>query len=183
MAHLYQGTRDIDIYNPEYAGRLGIGAADAYLALAEDQGIAPQAVDTLYCGNTSGVVDVTWQISADEDDGKPFQYLVCWSEDPLGQLDPGRLPEGVASVRVTVPRAGQVGGYDGVPADSYPGRNPVLCRVLLLLIPGDIIPGLRRFLLCRRIMNPPMITSEYEEQALTLKYNQTGEIVFLDFRS
>ena len=91
-----QGTRDIDIYNPEYAGRLGIGAADAYLALAEDQGIAPQAVDTLYSGNTSGVVDVTWQISADEDDGKPFQYLVCWSEDPLGQLDPGRLPEEVA---------------------------------------------------------------------------------------
>ena len=85
LAHLYQGTRDIDIYNPEYAGRLGIGAADAYLALAEDQGIAPQAVDTLYCGNTSGVVDVTWQISADEDDGKPFQYLVFWISDPENQ--------------------------------------------------------------------------------------------------
>ena len=70
---------------------------------------SPQTVDTLYCGNTSGVVEVTWQISADEDDGKPFQYLVCWSEEPLGQLDPGQLPEGVASVRVTVPRAGQVG--------------------------------------------------------------------------
>ena len=174
LAHLYQGTRDIDIYNPEYAGRLGIGAADAYLALAEDQGIAPQAVDTLYCGNTSGVVDVTWQISADEDDGKPFQYLVCWSEDPLGQLDPGRLPEGVASVRVTVPRAGQVGDTMACRLTAIRGET----RYYVGIDPWGHYSGTTTVSFVSPHNEPPMITSEYEEQALTLKYNQTGEIVF-----
>lgn len=176
LAHLYQGTRDIDIYNPEYAGRLGIGAADAYLALAEDQGIAPQAVDTLYCGNTSGVVDVTWQISADEDDGKPFQYLVCWSEDPLGQLDPGRLPEGVASVRVTVPRAGQVG--DTMACRLTAIRGETRYYVGVAIDPWGHYSGTTTVSFVSPHNEPPMITSEYEEQALTLKYNQTGEIVF-----
>ena len=177
LAHLYQGTRDIDIYNPEYAGRLGIGAADAYLALAEDQGIAPQAVDTLYCGNTSGVVDVTWQISADEDDGKPFQYLVCWSEDPLGQLDPGRLPEGVASVRVTVPRAGQVGDTMACRLTAIRGETRYYVGIVAI-DPWGHYSGTTTVSFVSPHNDPPMITSEYEEQALTLKYNQTGEIVF-----
>ena len=177
LAHLYQGTRDIDIYNPEYAGRLGIGAADAYLALAEDQGIAPQAVDTLYCGNTSGVVDVTWQISADEDDGKPFQYLVCWSEDPLGQLDPGRLPEGVASVRVTVPRAGQVGDTMACRLTAIRGETRYYVGIVAI-DPWGHYSGTTTVSFVSPHNEPPMITSEYEEQALTLKYNQTGEIVF-----
>ena len=176
LAHLYQGTRDIDIYNPEYAGRLGIGAADAYLALAEDQGIAPQAVDTLYCGNTSGVVDVTWQISADEDDGKPFQYLVCWSEDPLGQLDPGRLPE-VASVRVTVPRAGQVGDTMACRLTAIRGETRYYVGIVAI-DPWGHYSGTTTVSFVSPHNEPPMITSEYEEQALTLKYNQTGEIVF-----
>ena len=173
LAHLYQGTRDIDIYNPEYAGRLGIGAADAYLALAEDQGIAPQAVDTLYCG----VVDVTWQISADEDDGKPFQYLVCWSEDPLGQLDPGRLPEGVASVRVTVPRAGQVGDTMACRLTAIRGETRYYVGIVAI-DPWGHYSGTTTVSFVSPHNEPPMITSEYEEQALTLKYNQTGEIVF-----
>ena len=177
LAHLYQGTRDIDVYNPEYAGRLGIGAADAYLALAEDQGIAPQAVDTLYCGNTSGVVDVTWQISADEDDGKPFQYLVCWSEDPLGQLDPGRLPEGVASVRVTVPRAGQVGDTMACRLTAIRGETRYYVGIVAI-DPWGHYSGTTTVSFVSPHNEPPMITSEYEEQALTLKYNQTGEIVF-----
>ena len=170
LAHLYQGTRDIDIYNPEYAGRLGIGAADAYLALAEDQGIAPQAVDTLYCGNTSGVVDVTWQISADEDDGKPFQYLVCWSEDPLGQLDPGRLPEGV-------PRAGQVGDTMACRLTAIRGETRYYVGIVAI-DPWGHYSGTTTVSFVSPHNEPPMITSEYEEQALTLKYNQTGEIVF-----
>ena len=177
LAHLYQGTRDIDVYNPEYAGRLGIGAADAYLALAEDQGIAPQAVDTLYCGNTSGVVEVTWQISADEDDGKPFQYLVCWSEDPLGQLDPGRLPEGVASVRVTVPRAGQVGDTMACRLTAIRGETRYYVGIVAI-DPWGHYSGTTTVSFVSPHNEPPMITSEYEEQALTLKYNQTGEIVF-----
>ena len=177
LAHLYQGTRDIDVYNPEYAGRLGIGAADAYLALAEDQGIAPQAVDTLYCGNTSGVVEVTWQISADEDDGKPFQYLVCWSEEPLGQLDPGRLPEGVASVRVTVPRAGQVGDTMACRLTAIRGETRYYVGIVAI-DPWGHYSGTTTVSFVSPHNEPPMITSEYEEQALTLKYNQTGEIVF-----
>ena len=164
LAHLYQG-------------RLGIGAADAYLALAEDQGIAPQAVDTLYCGNTSGVVDVTWQISADEDDGKPFQYLVCWSEDPLGQLDPGRLPEGVASVRVTVPRAGQVGDTMACRLTAIRGETRYYVGIVAI-DPWGHYSGTTTVSFVSPHNEPPMITSEYEEQALTLKYNQTGEIVF-----
>ena len=162
LAHLYQGTRDIDVYNPEYAGRLGIGAADAYLALAEDQGIAPQAVDTLYCGNTSGVVDVTWQISADEDDGKPFQYLVCWSEDPLGQL---------------VPRAGQVGDTMACRLTAIRGETRYYVGIVAI-DPWGHYSGTTTVSFVSPHNEPPMITSEYEEQALTLKYNQTGEIVF-----
>lgn len=177
LSHLYHGIRDIDVYNPAYVGRLGRGAADAWLALAEDQGIAPQAVDTLYCGNTFGVVDVTWRISADEDDGKPFQYLVCWSEKPFGKLDPRQLPEGVASVRVTVPETGQVGDTMKCRLTAIRGETRYYVGIVAI-DPWGHYSETTTVSFVSPHNEPPMIISEYEGQPLTLKYNQTGEIVF-----
>lgn len=48
----------------------------------------------------------------------------------------------------------------------------------MLLIPGEHYSGTTTVSFVSPHNEPPMITSEYEEQALTLKYNQTGEIVF-----
>ena len=103
--------------------------------------------------------------------------MVCWSEDPLGQLDPGRLPEGVASVRVTVPRAGQVGDTMACRLTAIRGETRYYVGIVAI-DPWGHYSGTTTVSFVSPHNEPPMITSEYEEQALTLKYNQTGDIVF-----
>lgn len=176
LAHLYRGTRDIYAYNTNYAGKLGVGAADAWLALSEDQGIAPDAVGEISCGNTSGVTEVSWKVSADEDDGIPFRYLVCWSETPLDDLNPEQLPAGIASLLVAVGRDKQVGDEIGCQLTDIRGEIRYYVAVVAIDPWGHYSQATTASFVSP-YNEAPVIISENDADTVTLGYNQSGEAV------
>lgn len=98
--------QDINVYNPEYAGRLGAGYIDAAMALnvAPTANVAPAAVTW---GNSVAEhtgLTLRWRASADANDGKAFGYKVYHSStalrsvDQLADLTPIILPRPTANV-------------------------------------------------------------------------------------
>ena len=67
-------TKDIDIYNPEYDGLLGVGMASAYLAITNPagDGTPPDAVDDLTVDDVIGNA-VTLSFTVPEDDESPAE--------------------------------------------------------------------------------------------------------------
>ncbi|PWJ40960.1 S8 family serine peptidase [Sediminitomix flava] len=81
---LLSSTVSIDEKNPEFVGKLGIGAIDAYLALQPDQGIAPLAVtDLVATGASVDFVTLEWTTTTDEDDVRAFNYDVYYSTSEI----------------------------------------------------------------------------------------------------
>ncbi len=81
---LLTGTPDIDEYNPGYAGKLGIGYTDAFLALQTDNGIVPNSVvDLNLIGIAQDFASLSWTIPADEDDGMPASFEVLYSTEEI----------------------------------------------------------------------------------------------------
>ncbi|MEH0155244.1 S8 family serine peptidase [Limibacter armeniacum] len=79
-------TAFTDVYakNPDFKGQLGIGAIDASLALAQDQGIAPVAVtDFTYDGSAEQFILTSLTVPTDEDDNKPSSFKVYYSTSEL----------------------------------------------------------------------------------------------------
>ncbi|HEY3405903.1 MAG TPA: S8 family serine peptidase [Ohtaekwangia sp.] len=72
---LMTGTVDIDQFNPDYAGKLGVGAIDASLAIQNDLGIAPVAIaDLAVTGVAQEFATLSWTVPVDTDDKKPTQF-------------------------------------------------------------------------------------------------------------
>lgn len=84
---LRAATHDIDVYNPGYQGKLGVGYIDAYLALTiENKNIAPESPKFLPEKSTADKflsATVYWTVPKDGDDGAPSRYHLYVSDQPL----------------------------------------------------------------------------------------------------
>ena len=80
--HLMTGTYDVDQYNPNYVGKLGVGYIDAALALVPNTGVGPnQVTDLAVTGSAQDFVDLNWTAISDPDDGTVFGYEIYYSTD------------------------------------------------------------------------------------------------------
>lgn len=100
-------NKDIDKANPGYEGKLGLGYVDAPLALAGNDGIAPDAVagidivpDVLYA-------DASWLSVADKGDGVASRYYIYVSKTQISDFNVQGVkkyvaanPEGAPGTRV-----------------------------------------------------------------------------------
>ena len=78
--HVLTGTHDIDTYNPDYAGKLGVGYLDSRWALQTNNEMAPNAVSDLnLIGVAQDFANISWSVPADEDDLKPVSFEVIYS--------------------------------------------------------------------------------------------------------
>ncbi|RAW01259.1 S8 family serine peptidase [Pseudochryseolinea flava] len=79
---LTTGTHDIDQYNPEFKGLLGIGYVDAALALETNEKIAPVKVADLTIADiTQDHFGLTWTAVTDTDDGRAVKYEIVYAKD------------------------------------------------------------------------------------------------------
>lgn len=84
--HLLTGVRDIYSIpeNAPYAGKLGVGATDAALAIATDSRIAPEKItDFTLVGISQDFANVEWTVPADQDDELPDSFEVLYSKDTI----------------------------------------------------------------------------------------------------
>lgn len=80
---LLTGTRFLDTiqYNVQYNGKLGKGAIDAVLALAVNNGVAPNKINDLnLTGIAQDFANLKWTVPADNDDVKPTSFEVIYSD-------------------------------------------------------------------------------------------------------
>jgi subtilisin family serine protease len=76
--------------NSNYTGGLGAGAIDASLAVARDNGIAPDAInDFVLVGISQDFASVSWTVPNDGDDEKPVKFELLYSEEEFSGEAPG----------------------------------------------------------------------------------------------
>ncbi|HEY9047273.1 MAG TPA: S8 family serine peptidase [Ohtaekwangia sp.] len=81
---LMTGTHNIDVYNPDYIGLLGVGYIDAALALKTNGKIAPAVVKDLTATDIAqDYIGLTWSASSDTDDGVAAKYEITYAQDSL----------------------------------------------------------------------------------------------------
>jgi subtilisin family serine protease len=81
---LVTGAVSIDEHNESYLGKLGSGAIDALLAIANDMGIAPQAITTLdVTGIAQEFATLEWKVPSDQDDGAPLSFQLYYHTEPI----------------------------------------------------------------------------------------------------
>ena len=81
---LLTGVVDVDQYNENYKGKLGVGAIDAALSILNDQVIAPQAiVDLSITGIAQEFATLKWTVPADADDKQPVAFTVYFHTQPI----------------------------------------------------------------------------------------------------
>ena len=79
---LFRGIREIDSYNPEFAGKLGLGFMDAYLALAPDDEQAPEAIsDLTLLGTSEDFATFNFSVPSDAGDTTPYEYKLQYSKN------------------------------------------------------------------------------------------------------
>lgn len=81
---LVTGVVDIEQYNPDYLGKMGSGAIDASLAIANDQGVAPATIsDLMITGIAQEFATLSWTVPSDIDDAKPTSFQLFYFTEPL----------------------------------------------------------------------------------------------------
>jgi len=107
--HLLTGVRDVDSYNPDYIGKLGVGILDAELALANDEGIAPNAVqDIAILGLGQDFAEIQWTVPADTDDDKPYSFELLYHTETITN---GNVLETIRLEIKNLMEAGEVYNY------------------------------------------------------------------------
>ncbi len=84
---LYQGAVDIDGYNTEYSGMLGVGLINAAAALANYNSVPPETATDLTASVSSNKVTLSWSVTSDEDDVKAYGYKIYYSKSPISEND------------------------------------------------------------------------------------------------
>ena len=74
---------NIDVHNPNYAGRLGIGYIDAARTLAENKNQKPENISDLKADPEYTGMILHWTAVKDEDDGTAIKYLLYFSDKQL----------------------------------------------------------------------------------------------------
>jgi subtilisin family serine protease len=81
---LLTGVVDIDSHNPDYKGQLGSGHIDAFLAIQNNAGTAPNAVtDLALTGIAQEFVNLSWTVPTDTDDTQPVDFRIYYSTSPI----------------------------------------------------------------------------------------------------
>ncbi|MFB3390330.1 S8 family serine peptidase [Flavobacterium sp. LAR06] len=81
---LLTGVVDIDSHNPDYTGKLGSGHIDAFLAIQNNAGVAPNAItDLALTGIAQEFANLSWTVPTDTDDSKPVDFRVYYSTSPI----------------------------------------------------------------------------------------------------
>ena len=174
--YLERGVHEVDSYNPEYKGRLGVGLIDAYLAVSMDRGIDPDPVTDLRHSDTAGEVELTWTVPEDGDDGRANSFILMWRVGTLENPDPDNLPEGTftATVPVRDKQAGETISYiltdiaertryvvAVIAVDPWGNRSPT--SVISFGTPAN---------------TPPTLVRE-GDTAVSIPYNETRTVAFL----
>ncbi|MGL2988423.1 S8 family serine peptidase [Flavobacterium sp. RSSA_27] len=83
---LLTGVVDIDSHNPNYKGKLGVGHIDAFLAIQNNQGLAPETISDLSLkGISQEFANLSWTVPADADDAQPTEYKVYYHTSPISK--------------------------------------------------------------------------------------------------
>ncbi|MGJ5643060.1 S8 family serine peptidase [Formosa sp. S-31] len=78
---LLSGVRDVEVYNPNYTGKLGVGFMDAYLAVKPNDNMAPAAIsDLTLLGTSEDFATLSFTVPADKGDITPYQFKLIWSK-------------------------------------------------------------------------------------------------------
>ncbi|MEO6175318.1 MAG: S8 family serine peptidase [Flavobacterium circumlabens] len=81
---LITGVVDIDSHNPDYAGKLGSGHIDAFLAIQNNAGVAPNAItDLALTGIAQEFANLSWTVPTDTDDTQPVDFRIYYSTSPI----------------------------------------------------------------------------------------------------
>lgn len=81
---LESAGRNIDQLNPDYIGKLGVGAIDAFLAVQNDEKIAPNKINDLSIKEfNESSATLEWTIPEDGDNVKPESYTIYYSKSPI----------------------------------------------------------------------------------------------------
>lgn len=80
--HLLTGVRDINSYNPDFEGKLGVGYIDATMALAANDNQGPATIaDLEVTGVSQDFANLEWTVPADAQDGNPVKYFLYVSKE------------------------------------------------------------------------------------------------------
>ncbi|MCD0466052.1 S8 family serine peptidase [Flavobacterium sp. ENC] len=81
---LITGVVDIDSHNPDYAGKLGSGHIDAFLAIQNNAGVTPNAItDLALKGIAQEFANLSWTVPTDTDDMQPVDFRIYYSTSPI----------------------------------------------------------------------------------------------------
>lgn len=81
---LITSIKDIDGYNPEYIGQMGTGTIDAYLAVKNNGGTAPEKITNLTVkGIAQEFATLEWSVPSDTDDGTPISFEIYYSTESI----------------------------------------------------------------------------------------------------
>lgn len=90
------GVVDIDDKNPDFAGKLGSGSIDAFLAIQNNQGVPPDPVNDLkITGIAQEFANLSWTAPIDKDDSSPVDYRIYYHNQPLSKDNLG-----VANIKI-----------------------------------------------------------------------------------
>jgi subtilisin family serine protease len=82
--HLLSAYKNIDELNPNYIGKLGLGAADAFMAVQKNDLVAPNKItDLTLTGIAQDFATLSWSAPADENDEFADAYIVYWNTKPI----------------------------------------------------------------------------------------------------
>ncbi len=84
---LFQGTVNIDKYNPDFIGQLGIGLVNAAAALANYDDPAPLEVANVLVGVDQNKVSFTWDVTGNETASKAAYYRFYYSKTSFTSED------------------------------------------------------------------------------------------------
>lgn len=77
---IISGTRDIS----QWCNRdLGTGLVDSYLIVVGEDGMAPDPVEDLSVTGFADMAVISFTLPEDPDDGRPWECVLYWSEEPL----------------------------------------------------------------------------------------------------
>ncbi len=171
---LLQGTVNIEEYNPDFKGQLGIGLVNAAAALANYDDPAPSEVTDLSITVDQNQVSLTWTSPGMEPSTKAAYYRFYYSKNPFNDIND--LPLDVRSVLFYSPHS-EFG--DELTFDlNYLDYNTTYYVAVAAENILNVGSGLSNVVSAQTGVNsPPIITSE-DGNVFTLKMYDTVYAVF-----
>ncbi|PWJ44648.1 subtilase family N-terminal domain-containing protein [Sediminitomix flava] len=86
--YLTSSTHNIDQYNPDFIGKLGVGYIDAALTLKKNEGAHPEEItDLVLKGAAQDFFNLTWTVPTDSDDDFPSSFQVYYHTEEITEAN------------------------------------------------------------------------------------------------